>query len=104
MVIPKINIKRACLYLSTKGVRQAYMFGSGLKIKDPSHDLDIAVDVPPTEENKNKFEDATAYGIDLFLLGPIDELFSTGLDDWLYTDKGDLQDLEEVNAKKFRCK
>ena len=102
--IPRQNIRWASKYLAKKGVRSAYMFGSGLRVPNPAHDLDIAVDLPPTVENRRKFEDAASYGIDLFLLGPLNELFSVGLDDYLYTDKGELQDLESVGACKFKVK
>ena len=102
--IPRQNIVWASKYLAKKGVRSAYMFGSGLRVPNPSHDLDIAVDLPPTPENRRKFEDAASYGIDLFLLGPLNELFSVGLDDYLYTDKGELQDLESVGARKFKVR
>jgi len=99
--IPKANINRTGEYLLKKGVSEAYIFGSGLRKANPEHDLDIAVDLPPTAKNKRRFQDATDHGIDLFLLGDSDELFSTGMDDWLYTDEGDLQDLEDVKARKF---
>lgn len=99
--IPKANINRAGKYLSKKGVSEAYIFGSGLRKVNPEHDLDIAVDLPPTAKNKRRFRDATNYGIDLFLLDDSDELYSTGMDDYLYTDEGDLQDLEDVKARKF---
>ena len=102
--IPRTNLKKASEYLGKKGIQSAYMFGSSLRVPDPVHDLDVAVDLPPTKKNKKKFEDATDHGIDLFLLGDIDELYSVGMDDFLYTDEGKLQDLETVGARKFKVK
>jgi len=100
--IPKENIDAACRYLSKKGIYDAYFFGSGLRIVS-THDLDIAVDLLPTEENKKRFEDCTDYGIDLFLLDEVDSLFSVSLDDYLYSDEGELQGLESVGAVRFTC-
>lgn len=102
--IPAVNIRRASDYLQKKGVKTAYIFGSGRCKPNPRHDLDIAVDLPPTRQNKRKFDDATAHGIDLFLIDESESLFSVGCNDTLYTDEGDLQDLEAVEALKFKVK
>lgn len=98
--IPYVNRRKASNYLKQKGVETAFIFGSGLKVANPKHDLDIAVDLPPTKKNKETFSDATEHGIDLFLI-ETETLFSVGCDDFLYTDGGDLQDLESVKAKRF---
>jgi predicted nucleotidyltransferase len=45
--IPYANIRKASQYLEQKGVKTAFIFGSGLKVANPRHDLDIAVDLPP---------------------------------------------------------
>lgn len=100
---PNVNIHRASQYLRNKGVKTAYIFGSGRCTPDPRHDLDIAVALPPTRRNIKKFNDATDYGIDLFLIKD-NILYSVGHDDFLYTDEGDPQDLEEVEAKKFKVR
>ena len=102
--IPAVNIRRASEYLKTKGVKTAYVFGSGRCTPNPKHDLDIAVNLPPTRQNKKKFDDATEFGIDLCLVDRDDSLFSVGSDDTLYTDDGDLQDLDAVEAIKFKVK
>ena len=99
--LPYANVRRASHYLAKKGVKEAYIFGSGLKRGNPKHDLDIVVDVPPSSKNKRKFDDATDYGIDLFLLDPSDFLFSVGLNEFLYDDNGELRDLEDVKARRF---
>ena len=103
--IPSSNVQRASRYLHGKGVKSAFMFGSGLKVANPTHDLDVAVPLPPNAQNKRKFADASDEGIDLFLLENGDpengSLYSVGCGDFLYTDEGELQGLEEVGAKKF---
>jgi predicted nucleotidyltransferase len=103
--IPYANVQRASRYLQRKGVKSAFMFGSGLKVANPKHDLDVAVSLPFNAQNKRKFADASDEGIDLFLLENGDSengsLYSVGCGDFLYTDEGELQGLEEVGAKKF---
>jgi len=99
--LPYANVRRASHYLIKKGVKEAYIFGSGLKRGNLKHDLDIVVDVLPSSKNKRKFDDAIDYGIDLFLLDPSDFLFSVGLNEFLYDDNGELRDLEDVKARRF---
>lgn len=98
------NVERVKGYLRSKRVYSGYIFGSALKKSNPQHDIDVAVNLKPTRRNVRRFEDATKHGIDLFLLGRGGTLYSTGLDEVLYTDKGMPQDLESVGAKPFRIR
>jgi hypothetical protein len=99
-----VNVRRAAKYLKPKGVETAYIFGSGLKTANPKHDLDVVVDLLPTARNKRKFQDATDHGIDLCLLYQAELLFSVGNDEYLYTDNGDFQGLDDVKAKKIEIR
>ncbi|MFQ6064215.1 MAG: hypothetical protein ACE5L6_01950, partial [Candidatus Bathyarchaeia archaeon] len=101
--LPIVNIRRACKYLVPKDVGRGWIFGSGKEEWDPKHDLDVIIDLPPTEENKAKFQDCHESGIDLFLKDEAGHLFSVLLDDYLYEDDGTPVTFEGVHPWVFHC-